>query len=133
MTFDQEAFRIAVGRVFDPNDEGRVIGPTQAPLSTDVVVRGVEARFTALQRLDNFTDRQYDDARLVFLTTKEMYVEDWQTLARDPETGHMHPGFTLEREVNRACYDLLSILGLNFLSPQGLAAIERAAAERGII
>jgi hypothetical protein len=132
MTFNRDEFRDAVRRVFDPKNEGRTIGPAGAPLTTDVVVGGIEARFVALQNLDEFTDDEYGHARLVYLTTKEMYADEWQTLASDPETGHMHPAMTLDREVNRACYDLLSILGLNFISPEGAETVERVGRQKGI-
>jgi hypothetical protein len=128
MTFDRQQFHAAVLRVFDPHNEGRTIGPSGAPMNTDVLVRAVEARFTALHQLDQFTDQQFEDARFVFLTTKESYAKEQEAFAQDPLTGQMHPGLSLDREVNRACYDLLTLLGMNVLAPKGFQAIVAEAA-----
>jgi len=133
MTLDTERFRDLVARVLDPAGTGRVIGPAQAPLTTDVVVTGVESRFLAMMRLDELTKAQFEQARLVYVITKQLYFAEWSELASAPEGDRVHPQPTLEREVNQACFDLLTILGMNVLQPEGADRFVQLGLEKGIL
>jgi len=125
MAFDRDSFRDTVRHVFDPHDEGRTIGPSGAPIHTDLVVRLVEARFAALRALDGLSDYHWESARLVYISTKVSYAGEQPTFAGDPLTGRFHEPPSFERDINGACIDLLTILGMSLLAPEthhGLAA-----------
>jgi hypothetical protein len=130
MSFDHEAFREAVRRVFDPHAEGRTIGPAGAPMSTDIVVRAVEARFSALHALDDLTDSQWEDARFIYVVTKIDYAQEQPDLAKHPLTGKTHQPPSLEGDVNKACFDLLTILGMSLLAPEGHHQLAAEARQR---
>lgn len=125
-TFDDAQFRTHVENVFDPHGEGRVVGPETVPLRVDLFVRLAQARFEALAHLDQFSDQQYEDGRLIYLQNKREYAAEQPALATQP-FGHMFKAPSFEKTVQGACLDLLTILGMSRLAPTGhLALAEKA-------
>lgn len=115
--FERERFRDGVRRALDPHDEGWVSGPADAPTSTDNVVRLTEARFTALNVLEDLADQEYEDARLIYVTTKAEYARRQPSFASDPQRGTSFEEPSFENILSSACLDLLTILGMGRLMP----------------
>ncbi len=115
----------AFREVFDPANQGRTVGPAAAAFTPEHYVWITEARISAVAAL---RDHQLDDdayrwARGEYLTSRreyEQYVVD--QIAADPEAarifftttegGVVLPDTTLEKVMNRACVDLLTVLGI---------------------
>jgi hypothetical protein len=125
--FDRDAFRGAVRRVFDPHDEGWALGPDEAPTTTEAIVRVTEARFTALNALDDLADQEYEDARLIFVATRTEYARKFPSFAADLQGGSMFEEPTLNSLLKNACRDLLTILGMGRLAPTRSAALANEA------
>jgi hypothetical protein len=109
--FDRDLFGAAAARIFDPEDRGRTVGPDGARLTPDAWVRTIEARLTALDRLDALDDGVFEDARLAHHRHLAEYIEQQPTFAREREIGAMFEPVTLQRLFNSACIDALTILG----------------------
>lgn len=108
---DRESLIDAAGRIFDPEQRGRKVGPDGARLDVEGWVRMIEARLTALDRLYELDDSAFEDARLAHHQHLAEYVELQPGFGRDRETGAMHEPITFERLLNSACIDTLTILG----------------------
>jgi hypothetical protein len=115
-TPDLAHLRDAIGWLFDPHDEGRAMGPPAAALTPENLVRLIEARLLAWQKLDSVSDEQFRIARLSYNTSLRDYQRDLPTLAEDAELGHLFDDLTVSGVINRACLDLLTHLGLGLLS-----------------
>ena len=126
-TFDRDAFYDAVRRVFDPHGEGWAVGPEEARTTTEGVVRVTEARYTALNSLDDLTDREYEDARLIYTFSRSGYARQYPTFAADPSKGRMFEDPTFNNVLNNACRDLLTILGMGRLAPARQAELTSEA------
>jgi hypothetical protein len=61
---DRDALITAASRIFGPEGSGRELGPREARLSPEGWVRTIEARLTAIARLDALDDKAFEDARL---------------------------------------------------------------------
>jgi hypothetical protein len=116
-TFDRETFSDAVRRVFDPHGEHWAFGPREAPITTEAVVRITEARFAALNALEELSDREYEDARLIYVTTRTGYARDYPSFSSDAHRIGAFEEPTLSNVLNNACRDLLTILGMGRLAP----------------
>jgi hypothetical protein len=116
-SLDRDALRDAVRVVFDPHSEDRQAGPEPAPITTELFVRLAEARFTAIHKLDTFSDDDYETSRTIYVQTRAGYAKDQPDLAADPEYGRIFQAPEFERQLNSACVDLLTILGLSRLQP----------------
>jgi hypothetical protein len=110
--FDRDSFIAAAGRIFDPDQRGRTMGPDRAPVSPEAWARMVEARLTALDRLDAIPEQAFEDARLAHSQGLAGYIQLQPEFARDREVGAMFQPITLNRLFNSACIDTVSILGL---------------------
>lgn len=115
---DLKTLRDAVDWLFDPRGEGRVVGPPAAPLTSETVVRLVEARMLAWRELEAISSDQLEIARITYNESLRDYQRDRRTLAEDPELGHWFERLTGEGVVNSACLDFLTVLGLGLLLNQ---------------
>jgi hypothetical protein len=129
-TFDLGIFRDAVEQVFDPHHESRVAGPAAVPLRVDLFVRLAQARFQALKVLEQLTDQQFEDARLIYLQNRREYPQEQPELATDSQFGRMFKEATFDRILNVACLDLLTILGMGLLAPEGHQQLASQAREK---
>jgi hypothetical protein len=110
-TFDRDLLIAAAGRIFDPERRGRTAGPDRARLSPEAWVRTIEARLTALDRVDGLDEQVFEDARLAQDRHLAEYIKLQPGFERDRETGAMFEAVTFEQLVNSACIDTLTILG----------------------
>jgi hypothetical protein len=126
-TFERGRFRESVQKVLDPHGEGWVFGPADAPISTESVVRLVEARFTAAVLLDGFSDQEYEDARLIYVNSRVGYAREQPSFARDPAKGASFEEPTFGNITFSACRDLLTHLGMGRLAPGRSAELAKEA------
>jgi hypothetical protein len=115
---DRDSMLEVAQRVFNP-DNLDLSGAPAAAMTPESYVRLVEARTTALQRLQEIPDDVYLDARSSYLTTGPTAALAQAALAQDvrPTTpGQMFKEF--EKTTNRACLDLLTLLGLTLMIPR---------------
>jgi hypothetical protein len=110
--------RDALGWLFDPNEEGRAIGPPEATMTSDGYVSLIEARLIAWRDLESVSDEQLGISRLGYRTSITDYQRAQPTLAKDQELGHLFEELTLEAMVNRVCLDFLTHIGLGLMAPQ---------------
>ncbi len=112
---DLESLRDAIDWLFDPHDEKRTIGPFGAPLTSETVVRLIEARLLAWQEIESISSEQFEIARLTYNRSLTDYQRDQPTLAQDSELGHLFERPTAEGVINNACLNLLTVIGLGLL------------------
>jgi hypothetical protein len=121
-TLGRDELIAAAGRIFDPDDRGRVLGPPGARVSPESWIRLIEARLTAIDRLDALDEQAFEDARLAHLQHLADYTERQPEFARDREIGAMFEPVTDEQLIKNACIDTLTILGLLELARNGRSA-----------
>ena len=112
---DLRYLRKSIGWLFDPQEEGRTIGPSEAPMTSQNVVRLIEARLLAWQNIGSITPRQLELARISHNQALIEYHKKRPALAQDPDLGHIYQSLTLDQVVNTACVDLLTVVGLGLL------------------
>jgi len=127
---DRDSLIASVGRIFDPEQRGRTMGPDRARLSPEGWVRTIEARLTALDRLDALEDWAFEDARLAHHRHLAEYVELQPKFARDREIGAMFEPITLEGLFSSACIDTLTIFGFLELARKRSPTIPNKSAPR---
>jgi hypothetical protein len=106
------------------------MGPDRARLSPEGWVRTIEARLTALDRLDALGDWAFEDARLAHHRHLAEYVKLQPGFAHDREIGAMFEPVTLQRLFNSACIDTLTILGFLELARERSPSITDKLAPR---
>lgn len=110
-----QSMRDAVAWLFDPDDEGRSVGPSESPLTSETLPRLIEARTIAWAKIEAFTPERLAAARNAYRESLMDYQNDRPTLAQDSELGHLFERLTLDGVINTACLDLLTVLGLGLL------------------
>jgi hypothetical protein len=111
-----EELREAAGRVFDPQETGRVVGPEGAQIRGETWIRNVEANIAGTRALEYMTDEQFQDVRLVHLHHLGMYTVEQPRFAADPEIGDRFEPASLEVQANNACSQLLTVIGFQELA-----------------
>lgn len=112
-------------RVFHEEEIARllleVVGPADPGAQTDGprVLAILRAQWAARARFDALTDGHFLWARAVSLYAQADYARVWPTLASDPRFGKIHEPFDLDDLANRACQDLLLVLGMALTTPPG--------------
>ena len=104
-----------VTRVFDPNETGMTRGPLGL-MKADDYINTVVARTTALAHLDDASDISYEHAREIYRRAGPMA----QHTPPIPVAGHLisarslgaRPTLSFDAVVNRACLDLITLLGV---------------------
>ena len=129
-TLDRDSLIAAARCIFDPEHRGRTVGPDRARLSPEGWVRTIEARLTALDRLDELEESVFGDARLAHHRHLAEYIELQPRFARDRRIGAMFEPVTLEGLSNNACIDTLTILGFLELTRQQSPTIPDKSAPR---
>lgn len=128
--FDRDSLIAAAGRIFDPERRGRTAGPDRARLTPEAWVRTIEARLTALDRLDTLDEQVLEDARLTHDRHLAEYIELQPAFAGDREIGAIFEPVTLERLFNSACIDTLTIVGFLELAREQNPAVTDKSAPR---
>jgi hypothetical protein len=75
------------------------------------------AQFAARTEFASFQDYHFRWARAFYLFASEDYSRTRSELAADPRFGHIHGSYDFEHALNRACHDVLFILGLSLVVP----------------
>ena len=70
------------------------------------------ARAHAISRLPDVPDEVFVAVRAVLISTMVSYSHEWRELSRTPHVGSWYEEPTVDRLVNDACGNVLSILGL---------------------
>jgi hypothetical protein len=129
-SYDHDSLIAAAERIFDPERRGRLMGPHRARVSPEGWVRVVEARLTALDRLDAFEDWAFEDARLAHLGHLADYDELQPKFAQDRKIGEMFEPLTWDLLLQTACIDTLTILGFLELARERNPGIPDKSAPR---
>jgi hypothetical protein len=76
----------------------------------------LEAQATGYLNLENFSDQEFEDARVVYRQTRREYVKEQPRFASDPMGSTLHFNDTsFEDVLNGACPNLLLVLGIGQL------------------
>ncbi len=109
--FDADELRTAAK---DAMHEGAVRDASRARLAAaDDYTDLVTARKAALDQLQQITEEEFTEARDVYRLAVVRYKADQPKLAKDPEIGSFYSPRTVEEEVNAACIDLITLVGLS--------------------
>jgi hypothetical protein len=111
----RELTRLAA-RVFDP----KLLATPFARGLTEGYVQLIDARYRAIARLPGLTADDYFWARHLYLVTRIGYGEDYPKLAEDPVVAARFGPPTLDEIGNRACIELLTVIGLVDMAEQDM-------------
>lgn len=109
---DPDKLRELVRPVLDPHGAGPQPGPAGMRIDPDLFVGLTEARLVAMRDLATYTDDEYEHARQTYLQGNAAYAKDQPNLARDRKFGHMFVPQTFEVQLQGACVNLITILGM---------------------
>jgi hypothetical protein len=113
-------------RIFDPDDQGRRLGPRGARLRAESWVNVIEAKVLAAQVLGDLDDDLFEHARLQHHAVMAHYIERQPGFAQDPGVGAMFPSPTLDWFANEACDQITTTIGfLELARHQGGAGHSR--------
>jgi hypothetical protein len=118
------ALAAGAAAAMDPHRTGTSRGPTGAALSgrsyathVAAVIRGRDAILIDRQG-ETVPDRLLRHVRDVYRRTRSDYYERRPEFARDPDLGHLHLDESLDREVNDAGLDLVTLVGYELSLPR---------------
>ena len=96
-----------------------VVGPADPSKQTDGprALFSLAAQWAAVTRFDELTDAHLRWARAFSLYGQADYARARPVLAADPRFGAMHQPFDLQHLANRACADVLFVLGMALIAP----------------
>lgn len=114
---DEAVLLPLVTRVFDPEGNGALRGPVGGRLTPEGYVKLLRARVDALVHLDQFDDQHFEQARRVYLATRQSYVRERPRLAQDSELGARFADPDLSDIIMDACLDFVTLLGMTDPSP----------------
>jgi hypothetical protein len=97
-------------RVFDPRGTETPRGPL-GTTPADIVAL-LQSRYEAITHLGDIDDSTFEWARFVYVTSWQHYLRERPRLAAGPDLGNLHEEPDLERLFNRACLDLITLLGM---------------------
>lgn len=109
---DEAVLLPLVARVFDPEGTGVPRGPVGGQLAPEGYVQLLQARVNALVHLDRFDDQHFEQARTVYLTTRQSYARERPRLAQGSELGEQFAEQDLSDVIMDACLDLVTLLGM---------------------
>jgi hypothetical protein len=109
--FNREALLEAVRPVFDPDGQGRQVGPPGAVMTADSWVNVTEATVVGAHTIKTLPEEDFEAARLAHHQHMRTYMARHAQLARDPEIGTMFEDPTDERLVNDACQHITTLIG----------------------
>jgi len=109
--FNREALLEAVRPVFDPDGQGRHVGPPGAVMTAESWVNVTEATVVGAQTIKTLPEAEFEAARLAHHQHMRTYMARHHELARDPEIGTMFEDPTDERLVNDACQHITTLIG----------------------
>jgi hypothetical protein len=116
-------------RIFDPDDQGRSLGPRGARLGAASWVNVIEAKVVAAQVLGDIDDDLFERARLQHHAMMGHYIERQPGFAQDPDIGAIFPAPTLDWFANEACDQITTTIGfLELARRQGGASGAAAGA-----
>jgi hypothetical protein len=117
-SFDADAIYEAVSRVFDPHQVGRELGPPDARFTAEYAARMLHAQATGYLDLDTFIEREFEDARVIYLAGRRDYATAHPHLTASRNGSPIRfDAPTLENVINDACRNLLFLLGMGRLMP----------------
>jgi hypothetical protein len=118
-TLDADQLRLLVGRVFDPHQVGRSVGPVTVQVNAASFSRLLVAQATGYLELDTFTEQEFQDARAMYTHTRREYTDLQPALIseRDPSPLRFDD-VDFESVLNNACPNLLLTLGMARLPPR---------------
>ena len=84
----------------------------------------IAAEWAAVTRFDELADGHFRWARAFSLYGQADYARSGPVLAADPRFGAMHQPFDLQHLANRACQDVLFVLGMALVAPPSASVPE---------
>jgi hypothetical protein len=117
---DREEFTRVATRVVDPHHTGIARGH-YGTLDTNALTRTIDWRVTGLTHLDA-SDETYEQARRLYRATgateaRHRDPNAAQAALVDPSVATATTRASLEAAMNNACLDLVTLIGLTFLTP----------------
>jgi hypothetical protein len=116
--FDQASLREAAQDSIDGTPP-KPRGPEGARLDASQYAGLVGVRVAAIARLGATTEEEFLRARSIYRATKASYERERPRLALDTELGHLFERPTDDDEMNSACLDLITVLGIVQGKPTG--------------
>jgi hypothetical protein len=121
--FRRDALLGPAQRIFDPDDQGRRVGPPGAILRAESWVNVIEAKVIAAETLSDLDDDLFEQVRLQHHAMMSHYIERQPGFAQDPDVGAMFPSPTLDWLANDACDQITTTIGfLELARRRGAAA-----------
>ena len=109
--FHRDALLGPAQRVFDPDDQGRRIGPPGALLRAESWVNVIEAKVLAAGIIDDLDADLFEQARLQHHAMMEHYIEHQPGFAQDPDVGTTFQQPTPDWLANNACDQITTTIG----------------------
>jgi hypothetical protein len=109
--FRREALLGPARRIFDPDGEGRRVGPPGATLRADSWVNVIEAKVVAAEILSELEDDVFEQARLQHHEAMARYIDRQPGFAAHPEVGALFDSPTFEWLANNACDQITTTIG----------------------
>ncbi len=119
-------------RIFDPDGQGRRVGPPGAIVRADSWVNVIEAKVLGVEILSDLDDDLFEQARLRHHETMAQYSERQPGFAQHPEIGAWFEAPTLDWLANNACDHITTTIGfLELARRQGAAGRNGLDPEHG--
>ncbi len=119
---DEAVLLPLIEHVFDPMGSGMPRGPAGGQLTPDRYLTLLRARIEGIVHLDRFDDHHFEQARVVYLTTRYRYEQERPRLAQDSELGERFAASNASDVIMDACLDLVTLLGMLSIPPkEGMA------------
>jgi hypothetical protein len=120
--FRRHALLDPARRIFDPDNQGRRVGPQGATIRAESWVNVIEAKVVAASILDDLDDDLFEQARLQHHAMMAHYVEQQPGFAQDPDIGETFQSPTLDWLANNACDQITTTIGfLELARRRGMA------------
>jgi hypothetical protein len=99
----------------------RVVGPADSSAQADGprVFGILKAQWAARTHFYEFKDGHFRWARMFLVSAQADYERVRPLLASDPRFGKLHEPYDLDHVANRACRDMLLVLGMAIVAPPG--------------
>ncbi len=99
----------------------RVVGPADSSAQADGprVFGILKAQWAARTHFYEFEDGHFQWARMFLVSAQADYERVRPLLASDPRFGKLHEPYDLDHVANRACRDMLLVLGMAIAAPPG--------------
>ena len=98
--------------VMDPEGLGLARGPLGAQLTPEAYIDLVYARLAAISAVRSMGGSEFEEVRRLYAAARAGYAAAQPGYARDPDLGSLYESPTIETEINSACADLVTVIGL---------------------